>query len=443
MSIKLNPHQILPIQFIRNNYGLILFHSTGSGKTITSLFMADQFSHDIIIITTKSSVKNFEDDIKKIKLKKNVYFYTYKKFITKYEQDINLCQNMIVIIDEAHHLRNESKDMLLIIVAVQCAYRLILLTATPIINYPSDLSVLINIIQQKDILPTDKKLFDFYFINDELKINNTDLLEKKLKNSISFYENKNIDDYPTVKEEIIRIEMSPEQMNKYKEHVGQILLDKKIINVDTDVRTIDLEINYNFLDKKKKNSFLNATRQLSNVVDKDILTPKIKNIINKLVDNPFPAIVYSNYLSFGIYPIAKELEKKDIIYKIISGSISQDKLKKYIDDYNSRKVQVLLISSAGSESLDLKNTRQIHIMEPHWNDAKIRQVIGRAIRYQSHISLKKKDRNIMIFRWITIFPFNIKYKTADEYLEELSIKKDEIFIEIKNIIIKSSIENLL
>jgi hypothetical protein len=47
--------------------------------------------------------------------------------------------------------------------------------------------------------------------------------------------------------------MSLEQMNKYKEFVATIILDKKIINVDTDVRTSDLEINYNFFDKKKKN----------------------------------------------------------------------------------------------------------------------------------------------------------------------------------------------
>jgi ERCC4-related helicase len=121
--------------------------------------------------------------------------------------------------------------------------------------------------------------------------------------------------------------------------------------------------------------------------------------------------------------------------------LTQEKLKKYIDDYNSGKIKVLLITSAGSESLDLKNTRQIHILEPHWNDSKIRQVIGRANRYQSHITLKKSEQNIKIFRWITIFPLNIKYQTADQYLEELSIKKDEIFLEFKNIIIKTSIEN--
>ena len=55
-----------------------------------------------------------------------------------------------------------------------------------------------------------------------------------------------------------------------------------------------------------------------------------------------------------------------------------------VNNYNEGKYKVLLLSSAGSESLDLKNTRQIHIMEPYWNEGKIIQVIGRAIRYKSH-----------------------------------------------------------
>ena len=32
-----------------------------------------------------------------------------------------------------------------------------------------------------------------------------------------------------------------------------------------------------------------------------------------------------------------------------------------------------MISSAGTEGLDLKNIRQIHIMEPYWNEIRIKQ----------------------------------------------------------------------
>lgn len=57
--LKLNPYQIKPVEFMKNNRGLILYHSTGSGKTLTALYSVYQFNNDIIIIGTKSSKKFF------------------------------------------------------------------------------------------------------------------------------------------------------------------------------------------------------------------------------------------------------------------------------------------------------------------------------------------------------------------------------------------------
>jgi len=80
-------------------------------------------------------------------------------------------------------------------------------------------------------------------------------------------------------------------------------------------------------------------------------------------------------------------------------------------------------------------------MEPHWNNAKLQQVIGRAIRYQSHSDLPEKERKVDIYRWISVFPnIDKKYKTADEYLMELSIKKEIMINEFKKILIEASIE---
>jgi len=447
MSIKLNPHQQIPINYIRNAYGLILFHSTGSGKTITSLKMAEQFkSHKLLIITTKSSIKAFQDDLIKIKWdiqSRPIEFYTYKKFVSAYTKDITLSNNKFVIIDEAHRLRNESRDMSLIISAVGSAYRLVLLTATPIINYPSDIAPLVNMIKRQEVLPTNTQLFNFYYLDDQdsHELTNKSILQSKISCALSYYENISNGNFPKVLVSVIPVEMDPAQIIEYKKYVGQIILEKKIINVDTDVRLTDLEVNYRLLDKKKKNSFLSATRQLSNAVTKQLPSSKTRKLISTLLSNPFPALVYSNYLDFGVFPIAKELEAQGIIYKIISGSTSESKLDKIVNLYNQGQIQVLLITSAGSESLDLKCTRQVHIMEPHWNDAKIRQVIGRASRYDSHATLPLNQRTVQVYKWISIFPPYINYKTADEYLQDLSAKKDIMFQEIKKILIQASIEN--
>ena len=99
------------------------------------------------------------------------------------------------------------------------------------------------------------------------------------------------------------------------------------------------------------------------------------------------------------------------------------------------------MSSSGAEGLDLKNTRQIHIMEPHWNIAKINQVIGRGIRYKSHESLPKKQRLVNVYYWISEPDVKKDKKGSDEYLYELSEKKIENMTIFLDVIVKSAIEN--
>jgi SNF2 family DNA or RNA helicase len=121
--------------------------------------------------------------------------------------------------------------------------------------------------------------------------------------------------------------------------------------------------------------------------------------------------------------------------------MSDSKKDKAVKDYNSGKIDVLLLSSSGGEGLDLKNTRQIHIMEPHWNTAKINQVIGRGIRYMSHIDLPKTQQNVNVYYWISE-PHNKKGKMGtDEYLYSLSENKINEMEEFLKTIKKMSIEN--
>ena len=94
-------------------------------------------------------------------------------------------------------------------------------------------------------------------------------------------------------------------------------------------------------------------------------------------------------------------------------------------------IDVILLSSSGAEGLDLKNTRQIHIMEPHWNNAKINQVIGRGIRYKSHEKLNKKDRNVSVYYWVSEPELTKDKKGSDEYLYELSQNKIDVYVEKK------------
>lgn len=437
-NISLKPHQEIPVKFMIENRGLILYHSTGSGKTITALVSMFQFEYEIIIIGPKSSKKAFFDDIKKLNFDSGrVTFYTFTKIkkIIK-EKDIDILAGKSIIIDEAHNIRNETTDNLMLMSALEFSQKVILLTATPVINYLNDLSVLVNIINNAYVLPTDIRTFNASYYDDiSGKVLNRDILVRKLKGTISYYStNKSNKDYPDSKTKYIKIDMNDKQIEEYRFYVKKYLYDELI---GSSIYTI----NFDTLNTRKKNFFLSGTRQLSNTLEGKSDFPKIVAIYEKVIKGPFPVVIYSNYLKNGVFALSPLFEKAGITYKTITGDTNDEKINRIVNDYNKGKYKILLITSAGSESLDLKNTRQIHIMEPHWNESKIIQVIGRVIRYRSHEKLPADERNVTIYRWISVFPVKVQNKSADEYLMEISKKKAEIFKHFESLIKDIAIEN--
>jgi len=62
------------------------------------------------------------------------------------------------------------------------------------------------------------------------------------------------------------------------------------------------------------------------------------------------------------------------------------------------------ITSAGAEGISLRNVRRVHLMEPYWNDVRIAQVKGRAVRICSHIDFPDvADRSVEIFTYLSCF----------------------------------------
>lgn len=428
--LELFGYQLFCQEYIKKHFGLILYHSMGSGKTITSLAMATQFNNNIIIIATKSSRKNFQDDIQKIiKLGKKIDIskidiLTYKKAISKIKDKQLDFNNKIVIIDEAHRLRNVSKLTSILISECVNAYKLILLTGTIFYNGLSDLSILVNMIKRADVLPETSREFKFFYYDETYETpTNIDEFIEKIKGTISYYKKSLDENYPKSEIIIKKVDLNNDQISEYRFYVKKILMLNDIQHID-----------YSTLDQHKVNFFLNVTRQLSNTVNNSPDSPKMKAIFEYINSNKKPAIVYSNFLDSGVLPLSMLLSKANIKYGIYHGEQTEEKRNKIIDNYNSGLIDVLLLTTAGSESLDLKNTRQIHIMELHWNESKINQIIGRAIRYKSHDTLSIENRCVQIIKWISVFGYKIPYETADEYLQKIAEKKDKMFEQFNEIV---------
>lgn len=66
-------------------------------------------------------------------------------------------------------------------------------------------------------------------------------------------------------------------------------------------------------------------------------------------------------------------------------------------------VRVMMITQSGSEGISLKNVRQVHIVEPYWNQVRLDQVMGRAVRAGSHLALPSDERSVESFVYLARF----------------------------------------
>ena len=211
--------------------------------------------------------------------------------------------------------------------------------------------------------------------------------------------------------------------------------------------------NYNFKKKTQENIFLKENIEKYSI--------KIFNILKSIENSKGPIIIYSQFIDGGLIPLALALEangfsrfgdsknlfsseifdninKLDLTsnnrinksqknsntklanYTIICGDkkLTPDSVKDIqactdLNNINGEIIKVILISSAGSEGIDFKFIRQIHILEPWYNINRIEQIIGRGVRTCSHKDLPFKERNVKIYMHSTLL--NNKYSESIDF----------------------------
>ena len=185
-------------------------------------------------------------------------------------------------------------------------------------------------------------------------------------------------------------------------------------------------------------------------------SPKMIAIIFNILKSPGSTLVYSNYvemeglqifkvyLSFFGYTslegdsefseanLSKKTKKSGFRYVEFHGGIDKDVREIHKKLFNTKEnkrgdvIKIIMISPAGAEGINLRNVRQVHIMEPYWNEVRIEQVIGRAIRQCHHSELPMDERTVDVFRYKMVRKSG--KETSDEKMENISRKKNNLLI---------------
>jgi superfamily II DNA or RNA helicase len=126
------------------------------------------------------------------------------------------------------------------------------------------------------------------------------------------------------------------------------------------------------------------------------------------------------------YDLKKESKVKT--FAILSGDITPETRSDIIAKFNSNDgvIQLLLLSGAVAEGIDLKRIRHVHIMEPFWNYARINQVKTRAIRYKSHTDLPPDQQNVQVYIYLSDYPLSYPDKKKTEDTTDVDLYKNSM-----------------
>jgi superfamily II DNA or RNA helicase len=247
--------------------------------------------------------------------------------------------------------------------------------------------------------------------------------------------------------------LKKDENKKYKDATNNFILE--LVNYFKDILRKDKSKKYTLNDDIKKyfgkykedyNEFL-KDKTKSNLL-KEFLkcSPKIVMIIFKILGSPGPVLFYSNYVEmegihifkiylnfFGFSNIIDKKDSKDgFIFMEYHGGIDSKvrEANKLIfnssENKTGKKIKIILISPAGAEGITTRNVRQVHILEPYWNEVRIEQVIGRAIRQCNHVDLPMNEREVEVYRYKMVR--NNNKETSDQLLERISRRKNNLLL---------------
>lgn len=140
---------------------------------------------------------------------------------------------------------------------------------------------------------------------------------------------------------------------------------------------------------------------------------KFAGVYKLIEQSEGPVFIYSNYVTYGVEAMATVLSAFGYTtftgsggpnkYFIWKGGLNPDEVNEAKNVFNSPAnkdgslLKVMLGTQSVMEGVDFKRVRQIHILDPWWNDSRMQQVIARGIRLCSHNGVPPEQRIVDVF----------------------------------------------
>lgn len=349
----------------------------------------------------------------------SVEIQSFDYFLLQFDKNIETLESFMntkmLVVDEIHNLsgeiienKNHHKKAKLVIQASKYAKRVLGLTGTLVINSPFDAA------NPATIARGDGKYLSEYQF--KMLLSDSSAFKSFFGSLFSFYDSKHSPlYYPKIREINENIVMSKQEQAEYE-----------MIEAGCDIESA--------VNTKSSDAFHTKMRQtVNNVGAKKV--ERIISILNSTKNKR--SIICSQFLKHGTDLITKALKKANITFSVITGNLSEKEKDKQKQLFDEHKSEVMILSSAGFEGLSFKKVEHLFIFEPQWNQSTKDQIIGRAVRFGSHLELPPSRQLVTVYNLKLIKnkkDGKLKFApvtgnlhpdlTVDELIEEISEEKE-------------------
>lgn len=373
----------------------------------------------------------------------------------------------MVIIDEIQNLVSETgvlyRKLLFAMRVIGRNNRVMVMSATPIYDKPFELGLTLNLLNPRVFFPITKNEFDSVFTDGESR-----MLYDMCKGYVSYFSGGDPMHFPYVRHKYVNVKMGEEQTNIYfdklKEEMAQAPgsgYDPGLLENDANNgRLVKSRQMCNITYPLDTDSESDAARGLSMIMSsvdfsqnqyESLLEfcPKLLKVCQTIDQNDVSHVVFSDLKRYGTTVIAEILKHMGYIHltttDIINTRTYQDIKRRTVDQgrkafaiwsgditpneknaFSSRVREIMGLeeNQDGSllrcvigttsimEGVSFKGVRGMHIVNPWWNDSRIRQVIARAVRFKSHSKIADPSQHLVtVYKYVSVYPDYPKVST--------------------------------
>lgn len=302
----------------------------------------------------------------------DVVITTYGLLIGEAEK-LGAKQWNVVVLDEAHTIKNRETKMSKAAMKLQAGFRLIL-TGTPLQNHLSEIWNLFEFINP-GLLGSFLSFSGRFIMPIELRQDK--MQQRMLKKLLSPFilrrtKNEVLNELPGKTEILLPVDLSKEELTLYEtmRRQAEMSLKQKDLNA---VKTL-AEIT------RLRQAACHPALVRPGYDGKASKTALFLELINELRENNHRALVFSQFTSH-LAIIRAELEKMNVEYLYLDGATPTAQRAKLVRDFQTGSQPVFLISlKAGGLGLNLTAADFIIHLDPWWNPAVEDQASDRAYR---------------------------------------------------------------